>query len=677
MIKSKIKYIFICIILVLVAVYGIIYTSDLEQNNKETIFLTKNGINSYKKFLKTYGDKNFVILKKEYNQNITNKDIDILESKKEQLLEICDEECSIISPNDLPDNFKKFINLKSENHLGLIIIANKDFINLLLDKIEEDQYWGKTGADLHLVGVPYTNRLLNSYSKSIKKVLFPSLFIGILLLLIILFKNIKVGIILFIPCLISASISLSTTKYLFEESNLVTSIIPLLMFVINLSLTLHIYFTAIEFKNLSRAVKEKMWPTILMIITTFIGFFSLYFSELKAISIFGVMSAGLIVITAITTLLWLISINKVFNIFANENKSIQASNFQQYFKYFLKLRYLVIIFIVSIIFGSIFYKKIPILTDATQYFPKSSGIKESIENVSTTVVGPPILDVLIDFNEQIKIKDLQKLQIIEQEIRNEIIEVDKNIKIISSNLLVQKANKIYSGKNIIPEFIIAYKTLLSKSLSAVSSGFPIESTYRINILSAPMNVKKYEIIVKKVSKILVKNDLAFHYNGLYYQLMIAQKKMITTLFKSFLISLLIISLIAVLAFKKLKVFFIFIFVNIIPVFLSFIFLKIFGISFNIATVMTYSISLGLIVDSSFHIIHTLNKKSLTHQYFYSTIILPVLTSSLILSFCFLLFSLNDFLPIREFGICLSIIILIGMYFDLKILPRLYLNKDSI
>ena len=37
-------------------------------------------------------------------------------------------------------------------------------------------------------------------------------------------------------------------------------------------------------------------------------------------------------------------------------------------------------------------------------------------------------------------------------------------------------------------------------------------------------------------------------------------------------------------------------------------MKIFNLSFNIATVMTYSISLGLIVDSSFHIIEALKEK---------------------------------------------------------------------
>ena len=103
----------------------------------------------------------------------------------------------------------------------------------------------------------------------------------------------------------------------------------------------------------------------------------------------------------------------------------------------------------------------------------------------------------------------------------------------------------------------------------------------------------------------------------------------------------------------------------------------FGLSFNIATVMTYSISLGLIVDSSFHIIHGLDKENLNYDFFFKTIILPVFGGSLLLTIAFLMFSLNNFLPIKEFGICLGMIIFIAMTFDLTILPTIYLGKSSI
>ncbi|MCF8060419.1 MAG: hypothetical protein K9K67_14045, partial [Bacteriovoracaceae bacterium] len=142
-------------------------------------------------------------------------------------------------------------------------------------------------------------------------------------------------------------------------------------------------------------------------------------------------------------------------------------------------------------------------------------------------------------------------------------------------------------------------------------------------------------------------------------------------------SLILISTLSLLYFKSFKIFFIFLAVNIIPVFASFPLLYLFGLSFNIATVMTYSISLGLIVDSSFHIIHALNKPDLSKSYYIKGVVTPILGASTLLAFCFFLFGLNDFLPIREFGLCLGIVILWGALLDLKVLPALYNRKKEL
>ncbi|MCR9206064.1 MAG: hypothetical protein NXH75_15885, partial [Halobacteriovoraceae bacterium] len=149
-----------------------------------------------------------------------------------------------------------------------------------------------------------------------------------------------------------------------------------------------------------------------------------------------------------------------------------------------------------------------------------------------------------------------------------------------------------------------------------------------------------------------------------------QKKMIGTLFKSFFLSLVLISLIAFLYFKKIKLFFVFMAVNILPVFASFPLLWLFGLSFNIATVMTYSISLGLVVDSSFHIIHTLHDESRDRDFLVKSVLQPIVGASVLLAICFFFFALIDFLPIKEFGLSLGIVILLGMVLDLKVLPSL-------
>ena len=103
--------------------------------------------------------------------------------------------------------------------------------------------------------------------------------------------------------------------------------------------------------------------------------------------------------------------------------------------------------------------------------------------------------------------------------------------------------------------------------------------------------------------------------------------------------------------------------------ISFPFLLLLGGSFNIATVMTYSISLGLIVDSSFHLIHDY-KRNLPDLTIFKRTKMPVIFSNLSLCLLFSFFTFIPFLPIREFGINLSILTVIGLFFDLKVLPLL-------
>lgn len=659
---------------------GLLYADNLVQKNKETIFLTSDGIENYVKFKEAFNEKNFIVAKKDFKTPVTHEEEDLFESEVNKLKESCDEKCELITAKTLPESFRDTFHLKDDHFLGLVIMLDLDenVVSQFFQTLSQSSYWGDYGSDLHLVGVPYTNNLLNKYSESIKKTLFPALFIGVLIVLILIFKSIKTGLILFYPCLMAASLSLVTTKFFFHEANLISSIVPLLMFVINLSLVLHLYYTAIEKRNFKEALKEKLRPTALMVLTTFIGFLSLYFSELKAISFFGVQSAFLIVVSACICILWLYFVDGAISLVPKKKvSSLLKYDFSPFFENFFTGKTILAISFIAITFGTYAFREIPILTDATQYFPKKSGLKESIIDVSQTVLGSPLVDIIIHSEDEFSLEKLKEINLLEEGLQKKMLEIDDHYKLLSLNYFVKGANAVYTQEYKIPDHILSYSTVRSRIPESIKEGFPLEKDYRITILGPPMNVAKFEILLATIERELTTKKMNYSFNGLYYHLMVAQKKMITTLFKSFLFSLIIISLIAYLTFRKVKVFFIFMFVNIIPVLLSFIILKLTNLSFNIATVMTYSISLGLIVDSSFHILHVLEKDDVTYNYFYNTVIRPVLGASLLLSACFFLFALNDFLPIQQFGICLGIIIFLGMIFDLKILPAIFLGKNKI
>ena len=653
--------------LIVLTLGSLAYTQDLAQRNSEKIFLTDESIASYESFEEEYSQKSLIIVQTPREANKTK-------AVAEEYKRICLlEDCQVIGPKDLPNSSSPIIKLESDHHSLQILLAPmgeqevvKEAIKSLKNHFPQAQF----------AGTAYTNYLLDQYSETIKTTIFPALFICVFILLFISLKSFKEAIICFFAPLMASGLSLLVTKVLFGNSTLVTSIVPLLLFIINLSLILHIHHTAKALRSMNLALKAKKVPIFLMAFTTFIGFGSLYFSKLEAISQFGLLSSSLFLITTLFCVLWPCSLGILFpQIWAKEVVIESDKSKSTLFKFSMpwSLKKVILFSLATCVLGLLSFSKIPIITDATEYFPKKEQIKEMMVQMANELTGTPIVEVILEFkssDEGPSYNELEELLKIENQIRSQT-----SLKMISSNQLAVMANEAYAKKIELPPNLLSYYTLLSKSPGTLAAGYGHDSGYRMTLLGGPTNIEEYEDLLKDLTKQLEASGYSPKFNGIYYHLMVAQKEMIITLFKSFTISLVIIALCAFIYFRKIKLFFIFLGVNIIPVLGSFPLLYFIGNSFNVATVMTYSISLGLIVDSSFHIIHALNEEEGSrNHYFYKTIIIPIVQSSLLLTLCFSFFALSDFLPIREFGLSLAVVIFLGMILDLKVLPSLY-QKD--
>jgi uncharacterized protein len=677
--KQKLAFILTFFLLV-TTIGSLIYTQNLQQKNSEKVFLTKESIRSYELFENNFSQKSILAIQ-------SSKSKDMRKSIETHITSLCRKEiqkeiqeeikdvCQIIGPSNLPQEAQNFLPLTSHDSYLQIFMVPMDQAQLMKSVVSTLKV---KFPQIHLAGIPYTNFLLDKYALSIKTTLFPALFISVLILLFLTLKSVKEALFAFFPPLMASALSLLTTKLFFGTSTLITSIVPLLLFIINLSLILHIHHTAKEYENIFKALREKNVPILLMVITTFIGFGSLYLSQLEAISHFGILSSALFILTTLFCVLWSWCIGLIYpKLWIKTNSSASSSQINaKIFNYSVpwNLRKILLFSILCIGSGLFTYPKIPIITDATEYFPKREKIKETMVDMAKNLMGTPVLEIVIHpKKDDFSIDELTEIYSLENKIIKEL-----QLKAISTNQLVALANSIYTGEKKLPPSSLAYYTLLAKSPPSLTQGLNHDEGHRITLLGGPTNIERYEENLQFIQNLFQTYKIEF--NGLYYHLMVAQKQMILTLFTSFGISLILIAISALLYFKKIKLFFIFIIVNIIPVLGSFPLLYFIGNSFNVATVMTYSISLGLIVDSSFHIIHALDQFKLKgsfledpqeKHFFYKTIIIPILQSSLLLTFCFSFFYLSGFLPIREFGISLSVVIFLGMILDLKVLPTLY------
>ena len=642
------------------------YSRDLEQRNPESLFLTDSdriALENYKRRIPS--NSKLIALKKGASSVESYED---LEKSAFEVKLMCKEKCSVLLPHNLYPSRKKFNeslntgkfyprSLIESDLMGMVIFTDANSSDV------EKAIIGKLDGSYRLVGHGHINSLLDSSSLVVQERIFPIVFILSFIFIFFITRNIKNSLILFFAPLFSSLMSLSFIKFFYVDMNMVTAIVPLITFIISLSISLHLYYTSEEYKSFKDAFTLKKKPIYLMIITTFIGFLSLYVSEIQVIRHFGVLCATLIALSSFVAI--------VTPLLLDRNFTFNDVSHDFIYKYFpkktLSLKIIMVIFFVSVFGGLYGVSKIKVVTDASNYFIGNREIRENLLLTQKLSGGVPLVEIVINKDEGIDFSQMKKISSLEKE----ILKI-KDISIHSQLNSVREINRQYSNQDTISDNKFSFLALNSKVPESLNEDLQ-ENYYRITVLGPTSDVDHFMQKIKALEILLKGHDYSF--NGLFYNLMTSQKEMIHTLFLSFFISLICMSLIVLYVFKKLNIFFSFLLVNLCPVGITLFLFPLFGLSFNIATVMTYSIGLGIVVDSSFHIYHCLLSKSTTHRSYYMNTARPIISSSALLCFCFGLFSFYNFLPIREFGINLSLIIFLGLIFDLFVLPTLFLKNN--
>lgn len=682
------KHLFIALFmtgLALLAYYG----DDLSQENSETIFLSQDGIKKYNAVKERVPEKKAIIFKL-VKDKINYSDIHFIKKLLAPLKEKYEDQYDFVTIHDVYKNekmikekllekgdSKQLLKLIGSDYIAFMVIENfpEEKFNTLIFNLKKYLKEEAGNYQLKIAGIPYTNFLLDEYSETIKRKIFPMVFIFAFILIIVMTRSFLMGLLLFIPCLFSAVLSLAVIKYSLSTMNMITSIVPLMCFTINLANIFHLFFSINELGSFGKALKYKIKPISLMLITTLVGFGSLYFSNIKAIEDFGALTAGLIMITTFLSILWLWSVTP-FLLKIKKLKSPLSSHAHLFFES-MNIKILAIFCLVSVAIGLYSLSRVEVITDATRYFPEEAGIKKDMQDITQSVVGIPLIDIILDISPD-NFSVYQKIEEIEKRMKANVISTRSSGGLISLNEMVKGINFQYSGKRALPTNVYSYNALRSRLKKGFLLSYPMGKFYKVSIMGNALNVDEYEVLLNEVREILETSEMKYEISGLYYNLMISQKEMMVTLVKSFLIALLLVSFIGMIYLKRISVFFIFMLVNITPVILSMGILYLLGLSLNIATIMTYSIAIGMIVDSSFHIIHNLKaRKEGTFSHYFKTTVVPVISSSLLLMICFSFFAFNSFLPIREFGINLCILLFLGLIFDLFVLPTLYLGTSDI
>jgi predicted RND superfamily exporter protein len=519
---------------------------------------------------------------------------------------------------------------------------------------------------LKLAGMDFTNAHLAGMSLKIQQILFPCIFAIMFTLLWIIFRNITIPLYLFLSSFLGVSIGLATTQYFYSYSTILTSLTPLVSFILTLASQLHVVFGIHVFKTKKEFLKHKMAPILIMMITTIIGFFSLIYSDLNSIRQFGLTATLTLTLTWGLNLLILKNIDLEFHIpKLTFLKKLSPPSYRPFYGYLIP--------ILLFILGGVSLKTMPTLVEAILFFPQTHEVRIGHEEIQKKLGGTPQVDLVLTRIDQ-KNLEFEDYKIINQ-YENDLQRVLKDYQLLTSNRLIQNANFLYTQVNQIPEEKNAYFALKGRTPSLLQSSLVADQAYKISILSKALSQREREELLESLrnSFINLPKNYAIKFSGLNTLLLDSQVELVNTLLTSLMGSFALIALLFAFFSRNLKEIFHFSLISLSSIFGGLFLMKLCGFSLNVASIMTLSISIGLVDDSTIHLLYA-QKHNETQEQIQNSCIVPMVLSHFVLFISFMLLGFEPFVVIREFALGLVAMLAMGLMLDLFVLPMITNKK---
>jgi len=561
-------------------------------------------------------------------------------------------------------------------------------------KILEEET-NKTGYKFWINGGPAMVQAFIETAQRDSSIFTPLVFLVSILLLLLLFRRISGALLPFLVVLFTVMIVLTIQVILGYKLNSFTINIPVFIVAIGIADAIHIYgiwLTKIKEGNKNKeavvfSLEKNILPIFFTTLTTIIGFGSLAFSSIVPISTLGIATASGAIVAFIISVVWLPSVlllkNKSRKFEVSKKKNIIKWN---YGKFILKYNKIIILgFIVLISLSSIGLFQLKIDTNMIKYFDKKHEIRESAEFTMNNLTGSVSYELILDTREENGISNPKFLNKLEEFYTVYQNKFPKDVRYMTSiKDIIKRYNKIITGKDEIPknkdlisQYLLLYSMSLDKAQDITDLMDFMQKKLRITVIVNLVSTSKDLEMINFAKKWWSETAYEVTITGKTVINSYLQSKVSNTLIFSLSVTLLLVSLIMYLIFGRIKMLWIFILPNILPIVIVLGIMGWIGINIDIGVAITGAIIIGIAVDDSIHFLFKYfdakkNNKEIEDilnevinyagkAIFYTTLVLS-------LSFGLIIFS--DFLPNRNFGIITSSAIIVAMLLDIFFLPSL-------
>ncbi|WP_289020573.1 MMPL family transporter [Desulfobacter postgatei] len=563
-----------------------------------------------------------------------------------------------------------------------------------------ERYKDKTGP-VHIAGWTVTNTVLARYMKQDLAVFIPVTYCFIALAVFLFFRNIRLTLVAMVYTSLCVGCTMGLFPMLDITLNNVTTMVPPVVMALALCDTVHIFSHLIRHRYephhnvetvYAKVLLEVILPCFLTTLTTFIGFLSLYVSDIPPIREFAIVSSmGILfefcfAFTFIPAFMLLFNQQKIVGI--HNRCPSNRLNLPGFFSHlsesiFRHYRMILTTGILLILVSIWLASTITVDTNLLAYFRSDSPVYQSTRFVEKELAGTNTIDISFKAVEPDAFKQPETLEVIQTLQLNiaRMAGVDNTLSLVD---FIKDLNRCFH--NNAPEFYrIPKNANLISQLLLIGNPDDIQNLINPSFNHARMSVRiglhstrdQAELIklIKNQTQTMDTRGLQIQISGLVLQEVNTISALVRGQVLSLTITAVIIILIIFFVLRSFPLGMLSILPNLFPIVLNFGIMGLFNIPLNTATALISTIAVSIAVDDTIHFL-TEFKTHLAwgadiRQAVFNTLQAKgraIILSSLILAMGFGVMVFSKFVPTMNFGALSAVIMILALLGDTLLLP---------
>ena len=630
------------------------------------------------------------VLVEDFIQNIDSLDPAYLQKQKEIALNDRDMKGSFISEDGKTTMIIARLTPKVNDN------GDKSFE--ILAELEEilEPLRKETGYKFWLNGGPPLNTSFVTIAQNDGATFTPLVIFTVLVLLYALFRRVSGALIPMGVVVLTFLTVLSIQVLLGYKLNNFTANIPVFIVAIGIADAVHVYIIWLMYRREGKDTREavylsmqkNMLPIFLTSLTTAIGFASLGISHVVPVRTLGIATASGAILAFLISVFWMPSVLLLLKKKIQAAKAKEKNSWIENFHYghFIVSHDKKIIFVTLAIFmvlaAGLF--KVKVDSNTIRYFDKEVEIRKSTDFLQENLTGPMAYEIVVDSGKKNGIKDPEFLETV-QRFYNEYQAKYPDIRHMTSlmdvikrfNLVMNQHSTIPKDQNLVAQYLLLYSLSLPQGME-INDKMDIEErllrvTAQVNIVDTSKDLE----MIAWAEEWWKNTPYTAIVNGQTKMFAHMQKDVTDTLIYSMSIAIVLVSIVMFLIFRNLRLIWVFLIPNILPIALVLGVMGWLGINIDLGVAVSGAIILGVAVDDTIHFLvkyFEARKKNLSIEASFDYVLKyagqAILFTTIILSVAFAMFMGSEFTPNFNFGVVTAIALIIAFVVDIILLPAL-------